>query len=187
MAADRTAKEFKPDAVVLDIMLPDLDGFEVLRRLRGQAPDVPVLFLTAKDAVEDRVAGLTLGVDDYVTKQFSLEEVVAWLRALMRRSGVGVASRQEAVLAVGDLSLEAVPAAACLDVPPPLGQRGGGAGVSLPPPAPAPRPRTAVPLLACWDACIGNVRPSWRGPWCGARRRGPTGASGGSCRTAAST
>ena len=69
-------------------MLPDLDGFEVLRRLRGHAPDVPVLFLTARDAVEDRIAGLTVGGDDYVTKPFSLEEVVARLRALLRRSGL---------------------------------------------------------------------------------------------------
>src|SRR4051794_13437133 len=64
------AKESRPDAVVLDIMLPDFDGLEVLRRIRGSLPDVPVLFLTAKDAVEDRVAGLTAGGDDYVTKPF---------------------------------------------------------------------------------------------------------------------
>ena len=71
------AKQFDPDAVVLDMMLPDFDGLEVLRRLRGHRPDVPVLFLTARDSVEDRVAGLTAGGDDYVTKPFSLEEVVA--------------------------------------------------------------------------------------------------------------
>jgi two-component system, OmpR family, response regulator len=105
MAAVRVAKEFEPDAVVLDIMLPDLDGLEVLRRLRGVRPDVPVLFLTARDAVEDRVAGLTAGGDDYVTKPFSLEEVVARLRALMRRAGVGT-TRDDAVLVVGDLSLD---------------------------------------------------------------------------------
>ena len=69
------------------MMLPDFDGMEVLRRLRGDQADVPVLFLTARDSVEDRVAGLTAGGDDYVTKPFSLEEVVARLRALMRRSG----------------------------------------------------------------------------------------------------
>ena len=68
-------------------MLPDFDGLEVLRRLRGRAPDVPVLFLTATDAVEDRIAGLTAGGDDYVTKPFSLEEVVARLRGLLRRAG----------------------------------------------------------------------------------------------------
>ncbi|BCB77297.1 response regulator transcription factor [Phytohabitans flavus] len=104
-AAVRMAREFEPDAVVLDIMLPDLDGLEVLRRLRGVRPDVPVLFLTARDAVEDRVAGLTAGGDDYVTKPFSLEEVVARLRALMRRAGVGT-TRDDAVLVVGDLSLD---------------------------------------------------------------------------------
>ncbi|WP_269476385.1 response regulator transcription factor [Phytohabitans suffuscus] len=105
MTAVRVAREFEPDAVVLDIMLPDLDGLEVLRRLRGARPDVPVLFLTARDAVEDRVAGLTAGGDDYVTKPFSLEEVVARLRALMRRAGVGT-TRDDAVLVVGDLSLD---------------------------------------------------------------------------------
>ena len=88
LAAVRAAKDFGPDAVVLDMMLPDFDGLEVLRRMRGDDPNVPVLFLTAKDAVEDRVAGLTAGGDDYVTKPFSLEEVVARLRALMRRTVV---------------------------------------------------------------------------------------------------
>ncbi|MEJ3747679.1 response regulator transcription factor [Actinomycetes bacterium KLBMP 9797] len=105
MSAVRAAKEFEPDAVVLDVMLPDLDGLEVLRRMRGNSPDIPVLFLTARDAVEDRVAGLTAGGDDYVTKPFSLEEVVARLRALMRRAGVGTV-RDDAVLAVGDLTLD---------------------------------------------------------------------------------
>jgi len=105
-AAVRLAREFGPDAVVLDVMLPDFDGLEVLRRLRSHAPNVPVLFLTARDAVEDRVAGLTAGGDDYVTKPFSLEEVVARLRGLMRRAGVGVSAREEAVLTVGDLTLD---------------------------------------------------------------------------------
>nr|MDT0657436.1 response regulator transcription factor [Micromonospora sp. DSM 115978] len=105
-AAVRAVRQFQPDAVVLDIMLPDLDGLEVLRRIRGDAPTVPVLFLTARDAVEDRVAGLTVGGDDYVTKPFSLEELVARLRALMRRAGVGVSTRADAVLVVGDLSLD---------------------------------------------------------------------------------
>jgi two-component system OmpR family response regulator len=99
------AKDFKPDAVVLDMMLPDFDGMEVLRRLRGFSPDVPVVFLTARDSVEDRVAGLTAGGDDYVTKPFSLEEVVARLRALLRRTGA-VSSREEAVLVVGDLRMD---------------------------------------------------------------------------------
>ena len=105
-AAVRSAKEFQPDAIVLDVMLPDLDGFEVLRRVRGQAPEVPVLFLTARDAVEDRIAGLTAGGDDYVTKPFSLEEVVARLRALLRRSGLAAAARAESVLTVGDLTMD---------------------------------------------------------------------------------
>src|SRR5215471_17998011 len=78
--AVRTAREFRPDAVVLDIMLPDFDGVEVMRRMRQDLPDICVLFLTARDAVEDRVAGLTAGGDDYVTKPFSLEEVLARLR-----------------------------------------------------------------------------------------------------------
>ena len=99
------AKEVSPDAVVLDVMLPDFDGLEVLRRLRNQAPDVPVLFLTARDAVEDRVAGLTAGGDDYVTKPFSIEEVVARLRALMRRAGAAD-RRGSSILAVGDLRLD---------------------------------------------------------------------------------
>jgi two-component system, OmpR family, response regulator len=103
--AVRTAREFRPDAVVLDVMLPDMDGLEVLRRLRAEAPLVPVVFLTAKDAVEDRVSGLTAGGDDYVTKPFSLEEVVARVRALMRRTTVAV-SASDSVLVVGDLTLD---------------------------------------------------------------------------------
>jgi two-component system OmpR family response regulator len=103
--AVRTVREFRPDAVVLDIMLPDMDGLAVLGRLRREAPDVPVLFLTARDAVEDRIAGLTAGGDDYVTKPFSLEEVVARLRGLIRRSGTA-AVRSESLLAVGDLTLD---------------------------------------------------------------------------------
>jgi len=75
--AVKSGREFRPDAVVLDIMLPDFDGVEVMRRLRAEHPGVCVLFLTARDAVEDRVAGLTAGGDDYVTKPFSLEEVLA--------------------------------------------------------------------------------------------------------------
>ena len=100
-----TAREFRPDVVVLDMMLPDFDGMEVLRRIRFNDPDVPVLFLTARDSVEDRVAGLTAGGDDYVTKPFSLEEVVARLRGLMRRSGALVSERDN-VLVVGELRLD---------------------------------------------------------------------------------
>ena len=103
--AVRTAREFRPDAVVLDMMLPDMDGLEVLRRLRAETPEVPVLFLTAKDSVEDRVAGLTAGGDDYVTKPFSIEELVARLRALVRRA-VRSELQSDSTLVVGDLVLE---------------------------------------------------------------------------------
>jgi two-component system OmpR family response regulator len=103
--AVRSARDFRPDAVVLDVMLPDMDGLAVLGRLRRELPEVPVLFLTARDAVEDRIAGLTAGGDDYVTKPFSLEEVVARLRGLIRRSGTA-AVRSETLLAVGDLTLD---------------------------------------------------------------------------------
>jgi two-component system OmpR family response regulator len=99
------AAKTTPDVAILDIMLPDFDGLEVLRRMRTRIPHLPVLFLTAKDAVEDRIAGLTAGGDDYVTKPFSLEEVVARLRALLRRSGAALA-QSSSVLTVGDLSLD---------------------------------------------------------------------------------
>jgi two-component system, OmpR family, response regulator len=99
------AKRDRPDAVVLDMMLPDFDGLEVLRRIRNIVSDVPVLFLTARDSVEDRVAGLTAGGDDYVTKPFSLEEVVARLRGLLRRAGAA-SSRADSSLVVGDLVLD---------------------------------------------------------------------------------
>jgi two-component system OmpR family response regulator len=103
--AVRVARDFTPDAVVLDIMLPDFDGLEVLRRMRGDDANTPVLFLTAKDAVEDRVAGLTAGGDDYVTKPFSLEEVVARLRALMRRTAV-LTQDAHSTIVVGDLEMD---------------------------------------------------------------------------------
>jgi two-component system OmpR family response regulator len=104
-SAVRTAREFRPDVVVLDVMLPDFNGLEVLRRLRTDLPGLPVLFLTAKDAVEDRIAGLTAGGDDYVTKPFSLEEVVLRLRGLLRRTGVTEATAGTE-LVVGDLVLD---------------------------------------------------------------------------------
>ncbi|WP_277884365.1 response regulator transcription factor [Microbacterium sp. H1-D42] len=99
------ARDFEPDALVLDVMMPDLDGMSVLRRLREAGNLVPVVFLTAKDAVADRIAGLTAGGDDYVTKPFSLEEVIARLRAVIRRSGQGRAEDEQAILRVADLSL----------------------------------------------------------------------------------
>jgi two-component system OmpR family response regulator len=99
------AREFQPDAVLLDVMLPDIDGLEVLRGLRADAPEVCVLFLTARDALEDRIAGITAGGDDYVTKPFSLEEVVARLRGLLRRAGMTRAALGNR-LAVGDLVMD---------------------------------------------------------------------------------
>ena len=95
------AREFAPDVV----MLPDIDGLQVLSRMRADGSDVPVLFLTAKDALDDRIAGLTAGGDDYVTKPFSLEEVVARLRGLIRRSGHAAAPSTGPVIVVGDLEL----------------------------------------------------------------------------------
>ena len=80
------ATSFLPELILLDVMLPDLDGFEVCRRLRDDGVTVPVLFLTARDATEDKVGGLLIGGDDYVTKPFSLEEVVARIRAVLRRT-----------------------------------------------------------------------------------------------------
>jgi two-component system OmpR family response regulator len=77
---------FRPDLIVLDIMLPDLDGFEVARRVAAESPSTPVLFLTARDGTDDKVRGLTLGGDDYMTKPFSLEELVARIRAVLRRT-----------------------------------------------------------------------------------------------------
>ena len=104
-SAVREAREFQPDAIVLDIMLPDFDGLEVMRRVRAALPNVCVLFLTAKDAVQDRVNGITAGGDDYVTKPFSLEEVLARLRGLLRRAGVSRA-RSGTELAVGGLTMD---------------------------------------------------------------------------------
>ncbi|MDX3236936.1 response regulator transcription factor [Streptomyces sp. ME03-5709C] len=100
-----TARDFRPDAVVLDWMLPDADGLHVLRELRRDADRVCVLFLTARDAVEDRVAGITAGGDDYVTKPYSLEEVIARLRGLLRRAGM-TAGTDVNRLVVGDLTMD---------------------------------------------------------------------------------
>ncbi len=105
LAAVKAARETKPDAIVLDMMLPDFDGLEVMRRVRAEQPDVPVIFLTARDALDDRIGGLTAGGDDYVTKPFSLEELIARLRALLRRSGATTA-RPDSELVVGDLVMD---------------------------------------------------------------------------------
>lgn len=93
----------RPDLVLLDVALPDLDGFEVCRRLRADGIDVPVVFLTARDAVDDRVRGLSAGGDDYVTKPFSFDEVIARMRAILRRRG---ALRESALITFGDLELD---------------------------------------------------------------------------------
>ncbi len=99
------AEEFKPQAVVLDVMLPDIDGFEVCRQLRSEGLNIGVLFLTAKDGMEDKVAGLTIGGDDYMTKPFSLEELVARLRALLRRIGVTEIDTDDEKIRFADLEL----------------------------------------------------------------------------------
>jgi two-component system OmpR family response regulator len=104
-SAIASARKEPPDVVVLDVMLPDMSGLDVLRKLRDQIPGLPLLLLTAKDAVEDRIAGLTAGGDDYVTKPFSLEEVVLRLRALLRRTGVTTQNSGSKIV-VGDLVLD---------------------------------------------------------------------------------
>ncbi|OCB25040.1 two-component system response regulator TcrX [Mycobacterium intracellulare] len=104
-SAIAAARNQRPDVVVLDVMLPDMSGLDVLHKLRGEIPQLPVLLLTAKDAVEDRIAGLTAGGYDYVTKPFSIEEVVLRLRALLRRTGVTTVD-SGAQLVVGDLVLD---------------------------------------------------------------------------------
>ena len=102
-SALQLARTYRPDVLVLDIMMPGFDGLELLRRIRAFRPEVPCLFLTAKDAVEDRIEGLAAGADDYVTKPFSLEEVIIRLHRLVQRSGIASASSAE--LVVGDLVL----------------------------------------------------------------------------------
>ncbi|MBV9314013.1 MAG: response regulator transcription factor [Pseudonocardia sp.] len=97
----------RPDAMVLDVMMPRLDGLEVCRRLRGTGDDLPILVLTARDAVSDRVAGLDAGADDYLPKPFALEELLARLRALLRRRGPATGTERHAdVLAFADLTLD---------------------------------------------------------------------------------
>jgi two-component system OmpR family response regulator len=95
---------FKPDLMVLDVMLPDMDGFDVARRLGAERSRVPIIFLTARDATEDKVRGLTVGGDDYVTKPFSLEELVARIRSVMRRTGA--AEPASARLVFEDIELD---------------------------------------------------------------------------------
>ena len=99
------AEQYQPDLVVLDVMLPDLDGFEVARKLREKGQNTPVLFLTARHSVEDRISGLTVGADDYVTKPFSLEEVVLRIRAILRRARMAEPA-DDGVLRYADLEMD---------------------------------------------------------------------------------
>jgi two-component system, OmpR family, response regulator len=99
----RAAAASRPDLVLLDVMMPDGDGFEVVRQMRSSGPDIPVIFLSARDGVSERVAGLALGGDDYVTKPFSLDEVLERIRAVLRRSGRAAAATR---LRVADLELD---------------------------------------------------------------------------------
>jgi two-component system, OmpR family, response regulator len=100
------AAEFRPDLLVLDVMMPGLDGFGVVRRLRQNGMHTPVLFLTARDAADDKVTGLTLGGDDYVTKPFSLDEVLARIRAVLRRSQATQRASEAPRLTFADIELD---------------------------------------------------------------------------------
>jgi two-component system OmpR family response regulator len=101
----RVSEEFEPHAIILDVMLPDIDGFEVCRQIRNEGLHVGVLFLSAKDEMKDKVQGLTIGGDDYMTKPFSLEELVARLRALLRRIGVTEQTVDDEKIRFADLEL----------------------------------------------------------------------------------
>jgi two-component system, OmpR family, response regulator len=121
-AALDAVESFHPDLIVLDVMMPDLDGFEVQRRLLDRGVRTPVLFLTARDATEDKVRGLTVGGDDYVTKPFSLEELVARIRAVLRRTAGIVAGGDERLafedLVMDDLAHEVTRARVVIDLTP---------------------------------------------------------------------
>ncbi|MGM5594688.1 response regulator transcription factor [Corynebacterium glucuronolyticum] len=101
----KVAEESRPDAFILDVMMPGMDGFELLAKLRETGHDGPVLFLTAKDAVEDKIHGLTIGADDYVVKPFSLEEVITRLRVILRRGKAEETEEANGVLTYADLTL----------------------------------------------------------------------------------
>lgn len=100
------AEEFKPHAIVLDVMLPDIDGFEVCKKIRNEGLQIGVIFLTAKDDTRDKVQGLTLGGDDYMTKPFSLEELVVRIKALLRRIGIVEQNTDEEKIRFADLELD---------------------------------------------------------------------------------
>ncbi|MEV0034266.1 response regulator transcription factor [Nocardia sp. NPDC050793] len=104
-ALDR-ARSFRPQALIVDVMMPGIDGFGLLPRLRADGIDAPVLFLTARDDVQDKVAGLTLGADDYITKPFSLEEVVARLRVVLRRAGPCESAKESSRIRFEDIELD---------------------------------------------------------------------------------
>ncbi|MDK4238486.1 response regulator transcription factor [Corynebacterium propinquum] len=101
----RVAREFRPDAYILDVMMPGMDGYELLQKLRSEGLEGPVLYLTAKDGVESRIHGLTIGADDYITKPFSLEEVITRLRVVLRRGNVQEDANEESFITYADLTL----------------------------------------------------------------------------------
>lgn len=101
----RIAREINPEAYILDVMMPGMDGFELLGKLRTEGLDGPVLYLTAKDSVDQRIHGLTIGADDYVTKPFSLEEVITRLRVILRRGGAAQDDHGDATMSYADLTL----------------------------------------------------------------------------------
>jgi two-component system, OmpR family, response regulator len=100
------ARDFRPDLIVLDVMMPGIDGFDVAKRLRASGVRTPVLFLTARDSDEDKVTGLTIGGDDYVTKPFSLEEVIARIRSILRRTRGVDGDAATSILSLGDITLD---------------------------------------------------------------------------------
>jgi two-component system, OmpR family, response regulator len=97
---------FKPDLVILDVTMPDIDGLEVVRRMRADSVWIPVMFLTARDATEDKIAGLTVGGDDYLAKPFSLDELIARVRAMLRRNNVAMRQESSGVIRYADLVLD---------------------------------------------------------------------------------
>ena len=99
------AREFRPDAYILDVMMPGMDGYELLQKLRAEGLEGPVLYLTAKDGVESRIHGLTIGADDYITKPFSLEEVITRLRVVLRRGNVQEDTAEDSSISYADLTL----------------------------------------------------------------------------------
>jgi two-component system OmpR family response regulator len=102
----RAVRELKPELVILDVTMPDIDGLEVVRRMRAENIWMPVIFLTARDAVEDKIAGLTVGGDDYIAKPFSLDELVARVRAMVRRNHIAARREDSGVLRYADLVLD---------------------------------------------------------------------------------